>query len=175
MSGAHFKAVRALPEEAETFASIHAASWKAAYRDIFPPAYLAGFTPQKRAEVFRRHFGQGQEESYLFYTGEKAEGIAILGPSWELDYPEEVGEICAFYFLPEAWGTGAAQKGLDFSLAYFVEKGYAGAVLWVLEENRRARRFYEKGGFSFDGTRREFRLERPYAEMRYFQKIAEKK
>lgn len=30
--------------------------------------------------------------------------------------------------------------------------GYRSAVVWVLEENRRARRFYEKYGFSSEGV-----------------------
>ena len=29
------------------------------------------------------------------------------------------------------------------------------AVLWVLEPNERARRFYERGGWAFDGTTRD--------------------
>ena len=34
------------------------------------------------------------------------------------------------------------------------ERGYEEAVLWVLDDNPRARRFYEAGGWRLDGARR---------------------
>ena len=39
--------------------------------------------------------------------------------------------------------------------------------LWVLEANSRARRFYEKCGFTFDGTQKEINIDKPLVEMRY--------
>ena len=35
------------------------------------------------------------------------------------------------------------------------EKGYSKIYLWVLEKNERARRFYEKNGFTWNGDRLE--------------------
>ena len=88
------------------------------------------------------------------------------------EYPEDLGEIGAFYFLPEAWGTGLAQKALHFCCSYFEKNGCQGVLLWVLEDNRRARRFYEKSGFCFDGTRRQFpAAHRICAELRYYRRL----
>ena len=66
-----------------------------------------------------------------------------------LVYSENDGvEIEAIHSLPESWGTGLGAAMLDFAL-----RGRS-AGLWAFEENRRARRFYEKHGFAFTGERR---------------------
>ena len=164
--------VQARPENAEEVGRIHALSWKAAYCDILSPTDWLGFTPEKRAAVFRRNYQQTPDQTYLFYAAGEAKGMAILGPSWEEEYPEDLGEIGAFYFLPEAWGTGLAQKALHFCCSYFEKNGCQGVLLWVLEDNRRARRFYEKSGFCFDGTRRQFpAAHRICAELRYYRRL----
>ena len=63
-------------------------------------------------------------------------------------HPEGRAEIEAIHSLPESWGTGLGAAMLDFAL-----RGRS-AGLWAFEENRRARRFYEKHGFAFTGERR---------------------
>jgi ribosomal protein S18 acetylase RimI-like enzyme len=47
------------------------------------------------------------------------------------------------------------------------KKGFDKIVLWVLEDNASARRFYEKHGFAFDGTRKEIEIGKKYIELRY--------
>lgn len=64
------------------------------------------------------------------------------------EQPDGRAEIEAIHSLPESWGTGLGAAMLDFAL-----RGRA-AGLWAFEENRRARRFYEKHGFAFTGERR---------------------
>ena len=64
------------------------------------------------------------------------------------EHPDGRAEIEAIHSLPESWGTGLGAAMLEFAL-----KGRA-ASLWAFEENRRARRFYEKHGFAFTGERR---------------------
>ena len=64
------------------------------------------------------------------------------------EQPDGRAEIEAIHSLPESWGTGLGAAMLDFAL-----RGRS-AGLWAFEENRRARRFYEKQGFAFTGERR---------------------
>jgi len=70
-------------------------------------------------------------------------GFALLGES----------ELHRLYVLPEAWGCGVAQRLHDEAVACWRERGDAEAFLWVLEENRRARRFYERNGWEPTGER----------------------
>ena len=57
------------------------------------------------------------------------------------------GEIISIYLLPEYMGKGYGKELLDRAVSELVGKGYREIFLWVLEENHRARRFYEKFGF----------------------------
>lgn len=59
-------------------------------------------------------------------------------------------ELLAIHSLPESWGTGLGHAMLTEAL-----KEIRGPVyLWAFKENIRARRFYEKHGFRWDGTER---------------------
>ena len=60
-------------------------------------------------------------------------------------------EIVAIHSLPESWGTGLGHAMLEETLNQI---GYQPVFLWAFKENKRARRFYEKHGFHWDGTER---------------------
>lgn len=61
-------------------------------------------------------------------------------------------EIEAIHSLPESWGTGLGAAMLEFALERIQSSRVVG--LWAFEKNDRARRFYEKHGFSFTGETR---------------------
>ncbi len=61
-------------------------------------------------------------------------------------------EIEAIHSLPESWGTGLGAAMLEFALEE--TNAVQGTGLWAFEENKRARRFYEKHGFRFNGETR---------------------
>ena len=63
----------------------------------------------------------------------------------------DTGEIYALYVTPIWWSTGAGRALMASVLAALRAAGYLTAVLWVLADNARARRFYERAGFSPDG------------------------
>ena len=67
----------------------------------------------------------------------------------------EYAEIVALYSTEPYWGTGVGQRMMDFALAEIKQLGYGKVTLWVFEDNPRARRFYEKYGFAFDGAVRD--------------------
>ena len=60
-------------------------------------------------------------------------------------------EIVAIHSLPESWGTGLGHALLTEALNQIGEQP---VFLWAFKENKRARRFYEKHGFRWDGTER---------------------
>ena len=64
---------------------------------------------------------------------------------------EEGAEIIALHSLPESWGSGLGSALLATALE---EIGDRPVYLWAFKENKRARRFYEKNGFHFDGSER---------------------
>ena len=64
---------------------------------------------------------------------------------------EEGAEIIAVHSLPESWGTGLGAAMVAGALKQI---GNRPVFLWAFKENVRARRFYEKHGFRWDGTER---------------------
>ena len=60
-------------------------------------------------------------------------------------------EIVAIHSLPESWGTGLGHAMLEEALDQI---GNQPVFLWAFRENMRARRFYEKHGFHWDGSER---------------------
>ena len=87
----------------------------------------------------------------VFRTGEM--NFLIGGKSgmlvWQLT--EQGAEIVAIHSLPESWGSGLGKAMLAAALE---EIGDRPVYLWAFKENKRARRFYEKNGFRFDGSER---------------------
>ena len=64
---------------------------------------------------------------------------------------ENGAEIIAIHSLPKSWGTGLGHAMLSEALNQI---GNQSVFLWAFKENKRARRFYEKHGFHWDGTAR---------------------
>lgn len=57
------------------------------------------------------------------------------------------GEVISLYLLPEYMGKGYGRQLLQAVISELENMGYDKVFLWVLEENRKARRFYERFGF----------------------------
>ena len=69
---------------------------------------------------------------------------------------------------PERWRAGAGRALLAAVEHALTDAGFAEATLWVLEQNERARRFYERAGWHDDGGRQQERfLETDVTEVRY--------
>ena len=64
---------------------------------------------------------------------------------------EDGAEIVAIHSLPDSWGTGLGSAMLDEALNQI---GAGTVFLWAFRENKRARRFYEKHSFRWDGAER---------------------
>lgn len=163
----NFKVVSAQKKHAADLGLIHSKSWQKAYTGIIPNHIIADFTPDKRAKIFEQALATRPEEYYMFTADDSPAGLAILSKCSEEDQPDYVGEIYAIYFHPDYWGTQATDKGLKFCISRLKELGFTQIHIWVLEDNLRARIFYEKFGFVFDGSTKEIVIGMPLKEMRY--------
>ena len=65
---------------------------------------------------------------------------------------DDTGELYAIYVRPNSWSTGAGLALMDAGVDWLAER-WPEAVLWVAEENPRARRFYERYGWIAGTTR----------------------
>jgi GNAT superfamily N-acetyltransferase len=84
-------------------------------------------------------------------TGEGS-SPADATPPTEAGFAGETGEVYALYVSPDWWSTGTGRSLMAAALKALSQAGYQRAVLWVLAGNARARRFYERAGFTADGA-----------------------
>ena len=69
-----------------------------------------------------------------------------------------MGEIAAIYLLPKYWGQAIGYEMFEKCLEILNNKSAKAVSLWVLEDNHRACRFYERQGFEKDGKRKSIDL-----------------
>ena len=129
-------------EDIALAADIMVTSFRTAFADLVSPGTMDACTNTENClclleSIYREgkmHFLMGGEQGFLCWqeTGDSAEIVAI-------------------HSLPESWGTGLGNAMLTSALEQIGDRP---VYLWVFKENTRARRFYEKHRFHWDGTER---------------------
>lgn len=146
---------RARRDDADAIAAAHVAGWRGGYRGIFPDDYLDGEAFATERRDMWRSWGWTEHlptaELFVGVIDEVVVGFAHAGPVRETDLGPGVGEVYGFYADPAAWGTGLADMMMAAAVGHLVEGGFERAVLWVLRDNPRARRFYERAGWTLTG------------------------
>ena len=133
----------ARPEDAEAIARLHAESWRVAYRGMYRDEYLDGDIVRERAAFWKQRFDAPADNQYVL--------LAVEGD-------DPLGFVCAYGDADPPWGTlvdnlhvrldrqgcGLGRALLSASAAWSRERYPDSALhLWVLDGNRKARRFYE--------------------------------
>lgn len=131
----------AVVADAPAVASVHVRTWQAAYRGLVPDSVLDGLSVQERTSMWERGIPHGGV--WVGLVDDEVVGFAAVGPSRE---PDAAFELYAIYVLPSAWGTS-----VGFELADAALGDEQDVILWVFDDNPRARRFYERFGFRADG------------------------
>jgi ribosomal protein S18 acetylase RimI-like enzyme len=99
--------------------------------------------------------------------GERVVGFASIGTARPGDDPS-LGELFTIYVLPAEWGHGVGRALMAAAVASLRAERFEEAILWVLEDNPRTRRFYELAGWCVDGgTKDEEWLGTCIREIRY--------
>jgi ribosomal protein S18 acetylase RimI-like enzyme len=150
----------AVAEDAPAIAAVRAQSWRAAYEGVIPADILAASTSQesvtRQSERIRDRWtgmiiaeAAGAPIGYASFGRERAGGQ--LGSAPGPDQDPARAELYAIYVVPQCWSTGAGRALMDTVLQRARAAGYASISLWVLKDNPRARRFYERAGFRVTG------------------------
>jgi GNAT superfamily N-acetyltransferase len=147
---------KAVAGDAEGIARVHTSSWQAAYRGLVPGEYLDGLRWETRHERWSRELADSSapaSSTLVAVSGDNTvEAFASYGPL-RGDEVDLAGfyELYAVYAMPELWGQHVGAALLSAVLETLPE-GVPGLALWVLAGNSRGRRFYERAGFTADGT-----------------------
>jgi len=135
--------------DARGIAEVHVDTWRAAYVGVMPQQTLDALDVDERQRLWQRYVAA---EGFAVFVAEREAGIVgfvSVGSCRELD---DTGELFAIYVHPDAWGTGAGLALMEAGVEWLAAR-WPEAVLWVAEENPRARRFYERYGWTADASR----------------------
>ena len=161
--------------DAPAIARVRYESWRAAYAGIIPAEIIERVTgrydagreqtvfasrPWRRTLVAEQTpppaSAPGEIVGYASYGPERGPGgIPLAHRSGPQTRPEtgagRRAELYALYVAPAWWSTGTGHALTRRVLDETRSEGYPRISLWVLEQNARARRFYERSGFRLQG------------------------
>ena len=140
---------KALLADAYDYTDCSISCFQTAYKGIASDEFLNNLPNEReqRVEKFRKTLTDPDIETYCVIFENEIIGFLVIH--------EKDSCIWAIYLLEEYRSMGNGKEMLDFAIGNLKCIGHKNITLWVLEKNIRARRFYEKNGFSFDGTKRE--------------------
>ena len=132
--------------DAEGIARAHTDSWQTSYRGILPDTVLDRIDVGQRAETRRRILRDRSIFQLVAYdiTHGDIVGFADAGPARR--HVPYAGELYAIYIVDRAKRYGLGQDMMERVQANFARTDMRSMIVWVLDNNHHARRFYEAMG-----------------------------
>lgn len=145
--------------DAAAIAAVHSASWRAAYADLLPQAYLDTLHPSRLTRLWSRRLrarSRGidrrlQPVICVAVVEDRVLGFSEVGPARRRDLHGFSGEIFYLYVHPTAFRQGIGRALYWHGLALLEARRFLWVVVRVLQGNLPARRFYERMGLRLDG------------------------
>ncbi|MFA5575692.1 MAG: GNAT family N-acetyltransferase [Tissierellaceae bacterium] len=153
-------------EDAGHLADIIVKSWKSAYSELIPEDEITRYLDKDRRKVQFEKFIEDGEIVLIGIFNEVPCGLVFANKDND-EGLESCGSIYSIYLLEETWGKGISAKLMEQTVELLKKQGCKKISLWVYEENLRARKFYEKHGFTFDGSKKYSRFSNKPLELRY--------
>lgn len=134
---------RAGLDDLERLVAVQRVAEVAGLGHVFPPDRYP-FPVDEVRDRWRSWLAAGEARILLAEQGARAVGTVCASPGW----------LQGFFVVPDAWGSGLADRLHDQAIATLRAAADPPCRLWVLEANGRARRFYERHGWRRDERRR---------------------
>lgn len=142
--------------DANTLAFIQTESWKSAFNKILSKEALDKYTDINRVinmytKLLKENIGNG----LVLTIDDNPHCIAY----WDKARDEEMegySELICIHSLCDNWGKGYGTVMMNYILSDIKNEGFSKVMLWVFEENYRARKFYENHGFVLTGKSKIF-------------------
>lgn len=149
---------KAVIEQADIIGQVHSEAWKQAYVGVFPENFLRKETIETRKNEFLESLSNQNTLYYIVY--EDITPVGIIKVIEEFD----AYEIASFYILEKYCNKGYGKQAIVYLKRELSKKRIK---LWVLEDNTKAIRFYEKNCFEFSGNTRVINRGKSYKQLQY--------
>lgn len=137
-------------EDAPAIALVHVESWRSSYTGIMPGDYIARQTVERRQQMWQSILNNPDAKTRLFVAVDDVSGQIVgfvaCGPQRDNNIHDFDGELYAIYLLDSAQGKGYGRGLAKAAGRCLKDDGYHAMLLWVLDENPKARSFYEAMG-----------------------------
>ena len=153
-------------DEIKGKAYVHWKAWQEAYAGLIDRDFLDGRTLETAEERALKAFRNGYK-TLIAKDGDRVIGFADYGP-YRGDDLTDAGEVYAIYILKEYYGKSVGYALMNKAIEAL--KADSQTVVWVLEGNERAIRFYKRCGFLSDGKKQIITLGKPVTEIRMIKK-----
>ena len=129
--------------------AVYFRSWRAAYEDFLEPDVLNDQARRRRSFDWSRGM---KDPTAAVLVAVDLEGVVlgVVQANEVLDAPRDLPEITMLYVDPGAWGSGIASDLLSAGVDWIADREHTIARLRVVEGHLRARRFYEREGWTPD-------------------------
>ena len=164
--------------DARGLAEVRVRGWQVGYEGIVDAEVLSAMSVDENEGRWRQVIDARGEQIRVATVDGRVVGFASSGAyrttavDSELLESLSMGELYGFYVPPDSWGRGVANELHDHAIDAFRAEGWAGLKLWVLADNARARRFYERHGWRADGALQPLTIPGAPIEIRYEQVTA---
>ncbi|MDD9908941.1 MAG: GNAT family N-acetyltransferase [Ahrensia sp.] len=135
---------RAQSADAESISRVHEAAWRQAYCGMIPHKALDTMVRRRDMSWWARAIRYSTRILVMEIMGEVV-GYATLGGNRVATLPQK-GEIYELYLTPEYQGVGLGKQLFLAARQELFRIGLTGCVVWVLEDNDPALRFYRNAG-----------------------------
>jgi GNAT superfamily N-acetyltransferase len=153
--------------DADAIGRVQVETWRTAYAGLLPQETIDAFDVGARQEMWREGLSRAPRlgsATFVAVVDDEIVGFTTVGASHSED---GTGELYAIYVDPSSWGTGAGRALIERAEASLRESGFPAALLWVLEGNERAERFYRAAGWQRDGKKEDDFQGARVTELRY--------
>ncbi len=136
------------PEDAFPMAKVHVDTWRSAYSGIMPTDFLSRLSYQDRERWWRDILAKEQPATSNFVALSANGGVIGLasgGPTREGDRTYQ-GELYVIYLLEQFQGKGVGRRLVCAVANRLLTDGIRSMLVWVLEDNFSACRFYRSLG-----------------------------
>ena len=135
-------------DDAHEVARIHTASWQHAYKGIMSDSFLLNIDTKKREENWKKGFTEGPKIIRLVLedSGQMKAFACGFHNRHQDKLPACDCELWAIYADPKAVGLGYGHKIMDAYMYELKSRAFKNMCVWVLKDNKRARKFYEQSG-----------------------------
>jgi GNAT superfamily N-acetyltransferase len=150
-------------DDARGVATVHVATWQAAYRGLIDQEVLDALRVEQRADGWSRWIAaapsstppdgarRDQHRLLVAESDDRIVGWASFGAGRDPGMAH-LGELAGLYVHPDSWSHGVGHALFSRVEDELLAAGWDDGYLWVLGGNDRAIAFYEQHGWHADGA-----------------------